>query len=154
LAIPSRRFITRLTAKSASETPRRAKIRIRQHTVMVDDATERGGTDTAPNPPETMLAALAGCLNIQMNRLAKERGFRLKNIRLEIDADFDRRGVTWGEDVPVPYPLVRISVTGKSDASSNKLAVLRRDMLNHCPVSRVMIEGGTRFRQKWDIAAL
>jgi len=121
---------------------------------MVDDATERGGTDTAPNPPETMLAALAGCLNIQMNRLAKERGFRLKNIRLEIDADFDRRGVTWGEDVPVPYPLVRISVTGKSDASANKLAVLRRDMLNHCPVSRVMIEGGTRFRQKWDIAAL
>jgi putative redox protein len=151
---PSRRHITKLTAKATFETPKRTKVRIRQHTAMVDDATERGGTDTAANPPETLLAALAGCLNIQVNRLAKERGIRLKNIRIEIDADFDRRGVTWGEDVPVPYPLIRLSVTGKSDASANKLTALRRDMLNHCPVSRVLVEGGTRFRQNWKITAL
>lgn len=151
---PPRREISRLTARARSETPRRAKIRIRSHTVLIDDAIERGGTDRGPNPPETFLASMAGCLNIQMNRLAKERGIMLKNIRLSIDADFDRRGVTWGEDVALPFPLVRIAVTGKSDASKNKLAALRRDMLRHCPVSRVLLEGGTRFRQTWEIAAL
>lgn len=151
---PARRQITRLAASARSETPRRAKIRIRAHTIIIDDAVERGGTDRGPNPPETFLASMAGCLNIQMNRLAKERGITLKNIRLSIDADFDRRGVTWGEDVPLPFPLVRIAVTGKSDASANKLAVLRRDMLRHCPVSRVLLEGGTRFRQSWKIDAL
>lgn len=151
---PPRREISRLTARGRSETPRRAKIRIRSHTILIDDAIERGGTDRGPNPPETFLASMAGCLNIQMNRLAKERGITLKNIRLSIDADFDRRGVTWGEDVALPFPLVRIAVTGKSDASKNKLAALRRDMLRHCPVSRVLLEGGTRFRQIWEIDAL
>lgn len=154
MSSPSRREITRLTASARSETPRRAKIRIRTHTLVIDDAVERGGTDQGPNPPETFLASMAGCLNIQMNRLARERGITLKNIRLSIDADFDRRGVTWGEDVPLPFPLVRIAVTGKSDASKNKLAILRRDILRHCPVSRVLLEGGTRFRQSWEIAAL
>ena len=121
---------------------------MRTHPVVIDDAVERGGTDQRLNPPETFLGSMAGCLNIQMNRLAKERGITLKNINLSIDADFDRRGVTWGEDVPLPFPLVRIAVTGKSDASRNKLAVLRRDMLRHCPMSQVLLEGGTRFRQK------
>tara|TARA_R110002072_G_scaffold72758_11_gene173733 strand:- start:288 stop:752 length:465 start_codon:yes stop_codon:yes gene_type:complete len=150
----ARRETSRLTATARSETPRRAKVRIRTHTVVIDDAVERGGTDKGPNPPETFLASMAGCLNIQMNRLAKERGIALRNIHLSIDADFDRRGVTWGEDVARPFPLVRISVTGNSDASKNKLTALRRDMLRHCPVSRVLLEGGTRFRQSWDISAL
>jgi len=154
MSSPTRREISRLTASARSETPRRAKIRIRTHTVVIDDAVERGGTDQGPNPPETFLGSMAGCLNIQMNRLAKERGIKLKNIHLSIDADFDRRGVTWGEDVPLPFPLVRITVTGKSDASRNKLAMLRRDMLRHCPVSRVLLEGGTRFRQSWTIDPL
>jgi putative redox protein len=154
MSAPSRPTISRLTANAEFETPKRTQIRIREHVVMVDDATGRGGTDTAPNPPETFLASLAGCLNIQINRLAKERGIGLKNIRLAIDADFDRRCVTWGIDVPVPFPLVRLSVTGKSDASAGKLAALRRDMLRHCPVSRVLLEGGTRFRQTWKIDAL
>lgn len=154
MSAPTRRQITRLTASARSETPRRAKISIRTHTVVIDDAVERGGTDQGPNPPEMFLASMAGCLNIQINRLAKERGITLKNIRLSIDADFDRRGVTWGEDVPLPFPLVRIAVTGKSDASKNKLTVLRHDILRHCPVSRVLLEGGTRFRQTWNIDAL
>ena len=154
MSSPTRREITRLTANARSETPRRAKIRIRTHTIIIDDAVERGGTDQGPNPPETFLGSMAGYLNIQMNRLAKERGITLKKIHLSIDADFDRRGVTWSEDVPLPFPLVRITVTGKSDASRNKIAVLRRDMLRHCPVSRVLLEGGTRFRQSWTIAPL
>ena len=148
MSSPTRREISRLTASAQSETPRRTKIRMRTHPVVIDDAVERGGTDQRLNPPETFLGSMAGCLNIQMNRLAKERGITLKNINLSIDADFDRRGVTWGENVPLPFPLVRIVVTCKSDASRNKLAVLRRDMLRHFLVYRVLLEGGTRFRQK------
>ena len=154
MSSPTRPEISRLTASAQSETPRRTKIRMRTHPVVIDDAVERGGTDQRLNPPETFLGSMAGCLNIQMNRLAKERGITLKNINLSIDADFDRRGVTWGENVPLPFPLVRIVFTCKSDASRNKLAVLRRDMLRHCPMSQVLLEGGTRFRQKWVITAL
>lgn len=154
MSSPTRPETSRLTASARSETPRHAEIRIGTHTVVIDDAVERGGTDQGPNPPETFLGSMAGCLNIQMNCLAKERGITMKNINLSIDADFDRRGVTWGEDVPLLFPLVRIAVTGKSDASRNKLAVLRRDMLRHCPMSQVLLEGGTRFRQKWVITAL
>jgi putative redox protein len=154
MSSPTRPEISRLTASARSETPRRTKIRMRTHPVFIDDAVERGGTDQRLNPPETFLGSMAGCLNIQMNRLAKERGITLKNINLSIDADFDRRGVTWGENVPLPFPLVRIVFTCKSDASRNKLAVLRRDMLRHCPMSQVLLEGGTRFRQKWVITAL
>jgi hypothetical protein len=40
------------------------------------------------------------------------------------------------------------------EGTRNKLAVLRRDMLRHCPMSQVLLEGGTRFRQKWVITAL
>ena len=104
MSSPTRREISRLTASARSETPRRAEIRMRTHTVVIEDAVERGGTDQGPNPPETFLGSMAGCLNIQMNCLAKERGITMKNINLSIDADFDRRGVTWGEDVPLLFP--------------------------------------------------
>lgn len=150
----SRRTITPLKVDATFETRKRTRARVRGHTVTIDAAVEHGGKDSAANPPETMLAALAGCLNIQVNRPAKERGVTLRRIRVSIDADFDRRAVTWSEDVAVPFPLVRISLTGKSDGSARQLAALRRDVLMQCPVSRVMIEGGSRFRQTWKIDAL
>ena len=141
--------ISRLTASARFATRKRTHVRTRNHRLKIDDATERGGTDIVPNPPETMLASLAGCLNIQVNRLANERGIELHGVEIFIDADFCRRAVTWGGDVAIPFPLVRVSLTGRSDGSTRKLAAVRRDVLMQCPVSRLMIEGGTNFRQSW-----
>ena len=147
--------IRKLTAALRSETAQRAKIGIRTHVLTVDAALERSGTDTGPNPPETLLAALAGCLNIQINRLAGERGIRFERMALSIDAHFDRRGVIWNEDVAVPFPLISSAVEAKSDASASRIAKIRRDAFRCCPVSRVLIEGGTRFRQTtWPVDRL
>lgn len=150
MASSSRRSISRLSAAARSGSAKRASVHIRQHTVMIDDAVERGGTDRGPNPPETLLAALGGCLNIQLHRLADKRDIELRRLKISIDADFDRSNVTWGEDIAVPFPLVRVALSTNTDASKSRLAALWRDALKLCPVSRLMLEAGTRFRHTWE----
>lgn len=150
----SRRTISRLSATARGETKRRSTVRVRRHRIVIDDAVERGGTDRGPNPPETLLTALAGCLNLQLRRISDEAGIALSKVTVSIDADFDRRAVTWNEDVATPFPRIRVDIGCSSAASATRIKRLRKPVLERCPVSRVLLESGSKFDVRWDIRAL
>lgn len=67
----------------------------------------RGGTDQGPTPIETMLAALLGCTNVILNRVAEKHDLTIKDLSLLAEASFDRRGVMLQEEVAVPFPEIR-----------------------------------------------
>ena len=58
---------------------------------LVDEPSERGGTDSAPNPLAYFMAGAASCLLNQYATLAIARDVRLDGIQLTARGHFDRR---------------------------------------------------------------
>lgn len=58
----------------------------------VDEPTQIDGTDTAPNPVEYLLQALAGCFSVTLATNAALRGIVLDRVALALTADLNLAG--------------------------------------------------------------
>ncbi|MFW5645389.1 MAG: OsmC family protein, partial [Bacteroidota bacterium] len=77
----------KINAQSASAA--KTIVKARNFEIIVDEPEALGGTDVAPNPVEYVLAAFAGCLNVMGHLVAKEMGFELKNLKIDIEGNLN-----------------------------------------------------------------
>lgn len=81
--------------------------------------------DTAPNPVEFVLHALAGCLTTTMAYHAAVRGIGIESIDSELEGDLDLRGIFGpSEDVRKGYHNVRVKMRVESEADVDQLREL------------------------------
>ncbi len=122
--------------RAASESPARVRVAARQFSLVVDEPPELGGSDAGPNPVETVLAGLAGCLNVVAHLVAAERGIALRNLeivargglnpdRLLNRSTADRAGFQW----------IEATLSFDSDAPPEVLRGWLADVEARCPVS-------------------
>ncbi len=117
----------------------RSEAKIRQFTVTVDEPASLGGTDTAPNPVELVLAALASCQEITYRAYATALGVPLDSVSVSLEGRLDLRGFFAVSDVARPgFTGVRGAVTLKSSASPEDLAKLKAVVDAHCPVLDIL----------------
>ena len=95
---------------------------------LVDEPTERGGTNAGPSPTETMLGALATCTNVITHKIAAGMGVEISAMHVGVAAAFDRRGVTLAEEVAVPFPEIELKITLTTDADDAQMEDLKRDL--------------------------
>ena len=80
------------------------------------------GTDTGPNPAETLLHALAACLTTAVVYVAAARGVALTEVESRIEGDMDVRGTLGLDDsYRNGFSNIRVSFTVKGDAPAEKL---------------------------------
>jgi uncharacterized OsmC-like protein len=81
--------------------------------------------DTAPAPPEIVLAALASCLTGGLAAVAQHRGIRLYSARAVVEGDIDVRGIL-GMDPEVRngFSAIRVTFEISADASEADVAAL------------------------------
>lgn len=92
-----------------------------------DEAKVMLGDDTAPNPVENLLHALAGCLTSALVYHAAARHIQLESVESEIEGELDIRGfLGLSNDVPRGYQKIRVTFHVKSDAPPEKLAELAK----------------------------
>lgn len=105
----------------ASETQVRAKPFVLdkdEHPVLL-------GTDTAPNPVEYVLAALAGCLTTSLVYHAAARGIRVEEVESSYEGDLDLHGfLGLSEEVRNGYEQIRVKFRVKADATDEQIAEL------------------------------
>lgn len=90
-----------------------------------DEAPVLLGNDTAPNPVEYVLHALAGCVTTTTVAHAAARGIRIDSIETEIEGDLDVRGfLGLSNSVPRGYQDIRVTMRIESDASPETLRAL------------------------------
>ena len=99
-------------AKKGKEQPASGKVTLRAKTVtegqfrnltfirdlapvVIDEPPHLLGENTAPNPSESVLAALGACLAVGYMANASQRGIALTEITIEIEGDIDVSAV-WG----------------------------------------------------------
>lgn len=120
---------------SRQVTDLRSDARIRSFEVAVDEPPVLGGADTAPNPVEYALLALATCQEITYRLHADHLGIPLDGVAVSLEGDIDLRGFFAVDDAVRPgFRAIRGTVTLESPAPAADLERLRDHVNAHCPV--------------------
>jgi uncharacterized OsmC-like protein len=101
-----------------------------------DEPTALLGTDTAANPGEYVLQALAGCYAVTYATNAAMRGIELSSLKLELEVDFDLQGFfNLDESVRPGAQQIRVNVHAESpNASSEQLRALTDAVRQRSPI--------------------
>ena len=105
---------------------------------LVDEPTERGGTNKAPNPLAYFVAGAASCLLNQYATLAIARDVRLDDIQLTARGHFDRRLDGAFEEVIYDIKL-------ESSASPGSLVALAREAERMCYAHNTLKNAGVKM---------
>ena len=94
-----------------------------------------GGSNTAPTPGVYGRAALGSCLGIVYMMKAAELNIPVRNLEVEVQADFDDGALLGTADKTIPpgYLEVRYTITIESDAPEEKIMQMLDDGDVHSP---------------------
>lgn len=110
-----------------------------RHTIVTDEPEQLGGTDTAAAPHELLPAILASCVATMIALYARQRDWRLGEVRVDVEYDNDAtpRDVALTVHLPeglTPDQVVRLERVARS-----------------CPVKRAL-EAGFSFSDRVVVA--
>ena len=107
----------------------------RQFKLIIDEPNDLGGTDEEANPVEYILAGLAGCINVIGHIVAKELGFEIKKLNIEVSGDINPNkflGVSNNERAG--FKSIGLNLIPETDADINTLSKWLTIVEERCPV--------------------
>src|SRR2546429_1237955 len=141
----------RVEAACASHS--RTDVKVRDLNTVIDEPTERGGSNQGPTPTEMLMASLIGCTNVITHKVAEKHGVDIDSLKVRVEAQFDRRGVTLAEEIPVPFPSVTLHIDLETGADAAAVEKVKRDLQRFCPLSKVLRASGTEVKEEWNVRA-
>ncbi len=139
----------KIRVQGHAATAARTELKARKHRILVDEPPQRGGTDLAPSPLETLLSSFLACTNVITNMVAERKGIEINGMEMELAADFDTRGVFDKAEVRVPFPRIELTVKLDTPANEAEIEDLRQAVAVRCPVSVILREAGTVIEDRW-----
>jgi uncharacterized OsmC-like protein len=132
---PDEAALATFRVESRQATGLRSNVKIRDFSVPVDEPPSLGGLNSAPNPVEYALAALATCQEITYRLHADALGIPLDGVSVALEGDIDLRGFFGVDDKIRPgFLAIRGTVDLQSPAPAADLQRLRAYVDAHCPV--------------------
>ncbi len=104
-----------------------------------DEPAALGGTDSAPNPVEQVLAALGNCLAVGYAANATARGIEIRELRVDIAGNLDLHtflGLRPGGHAG--FDDISVDVRLESDATAEQVAELHQHVLSTSPVGHTL----------------
>ena len=114
----------------------------REFVLLGDEATELGGTDTAPGAVEELMYAVSTCVIAAANMNAAVMGVKLDSIEVNIESDLDMHGLS-GLDPNVRAGVtdLRMEITISGDADEETLKKIAMLGYTYSPVSETTRNG-------------
>lgn len=104
-----------------------------------DEPAGLGGTDTAPNPVEQLLAALGNCLAVGYAANATAAGVTIDSLRVELEGDLDLHTfLGLHPDGHAGYSAIRATVELDTDAPADVIDTLHRTVIATSPVGHTL----------------
>jgi putative redox protein len=131
------------------------------HSIQTDLPKPMGGKDEAPQPVETLLAALIGCTQataLFVGRQMKPNRLIIDKMEFSLTATRDERGALQlpiDTDPPVPSRLQQVSGTIRVFAAkgaripNEQMTLLREQSEQRCPVANMMLASGCAMKVEW-----
>ena len=136
-------------ATATCPTHARTEIPVRDLSVVIDEPTERGGTNLGPTPTEAAMTALIACTNVIGHKNAHRLGIDLGEITIDANCKFDRRGVLMEEEIDVPFPQVTLTVNCITPASQEELGLVGVETAKYCAIAKLFEAAGTDLTVNW-----
>jgi putative redox protein len=124
----------KVTAQRSARTALSHNIAIRQHHLVVDEPTERGGEDDGASPLELLAASLASCTAVTVEMYAQRKGWDIGLIEVDVDYVPAERGY------PTKFKLALRLPADCTAEQRERLQVIA----TKCPVHRAL-EGEVIF---------
>ena len=121
----------------------RQTIKIRDHSLTVDEPADQGGEDTGPSPQELLAASLASCTAITMEMYAQRKGWDVGDVEVACDYTPAERGC------PTRFHLIMRFPDHLSDETVERLRVIAAK----CPVHRTL-DGEVMFEERVERVSL
>lgn len=99
-----------------------------------DVSTDQGGNDEGPGPGVLERAALGSCLAMGYSQWAALLEVPVDNITVEVESDFDARGMFGIDDQPPGFTCLRYRVTIESPAPTADVEEVIDEADAHSPV--------------------
>ena len=107
----------------------------RQFTLVVDEPQSLGGTDEDANPVEYILAGFAGCANVIGHVVAKELGFTINNLKIEVSGELNpNRFLGTSNKERAGFKSIKLNLIPDTNASIEVLAEWLQIVEERCPV--------------------
>lgn len=148
---PKNLVTMKLRGKSQSHA--RMDIKVRDIETIVDEPTERGGTNLGPTPTEFLIIALVSCTNVVGHRVAKKNGVEVKDMSVDVEALFDRRGAAVIEPVDIPFKEIKMTITMTATGDDAAIAKMQAELGNYCPIEKTLTNAGTKVEKIWHVTA-
>lgn len=103
-----------------------------------DEPPGLGGTDTAPNPVEQLLAALGNCLAVGYAANASAAGIAIDDLRIELSGDLDLHAFLGLAEGNAGYSSIDVRVYLDADADRSALEDLHRTVVSTSPVGHTL----------------
>jgi len=127
----------RVTAQRRGDSGYQHDIKIRDHSVTVDEPLDKGGDDIAPDPQELLAASLASCTAVTMEMYAKRKGWNIGPVEIDVSYQPAERGC------PTRFELIMRLSDSLSDEQVERL----RTIAAKCPVHRTL-DGEVMFDER------
>ena len=109
------------SAKTAWRDGAATETRARDNLIAADEPEVLGGSDSAADPVELLLASLTSCVSIGLVTHAAKRGVELRDFEIDVEGDLDVRGYLGDEGVRPGFSAVRYTVRVDSDAPAETI---------------------------------
>lgn len=117
----------------------RSESRVRDFApVPSDEPAGLGGTDTAPNPVEQLLAALGNCLAVGYAANASVAGIELRSVDIELSGDLDLHTFLGLGQGHAGFRGIEARVAIESDASPEAIEALHEKVTATSPVGHTL----------------
>jgi len=126
----------KFSVQAKSENSTKTVVEARGFKIIIDEPENMGGTNAGANPVEYMLAALSGCLNVVGHLIAKEMGFKLRGLEIELEGDLDpAKFMGQPTQDRAGYAAIRVTLKPDADADQDTLGKWLKTVESRCPVS-------------------
>lgn len=121
----------------------------RDHEWLIDEPKFKGGTDLGPTPLESLLGSLVGCETVVLGLVAKAIGFKFSDLNIDCQGKADMRGARGVRGVRPYFTEVTMTIEIATDETSDRLALLRRNVELRCPVMNLFGAADVEMNVKW-----
>ncbi len=107
----------------------------RHFELIIDEPEALNGADSAANPVEYILAGFAGCINVVGHLVAKELGFTIDKLKIEVSGDINpERFLGASNKERAGFKSIQLSLIPETDASIETLVKWLEIVEARCPV--------------------
>lgn len=110
------------------------------HSAVIDMGKVMGGENAGPSPGFFGRAALISCIAIGLKMTAARAGVRLDKINVDVEMDWDNRGIFGLEDVSAGPIAIRVKIAVDSPESEEAIQAILSTALKNDPWLRAFAD--------------